>query len=310
MLRYIGAIINEAREDARQELGADVVGDQVISDNALIRYCNYAIERITHIVSNQRFSGTTHFQQEAVLPIVVNQEAYQVDDNVYLGERYRDVRISSQVENGWWRELREQEIAYRRQMTGWPTSYIRFQKKILLSPIPDRSEGSLKVIYDRAPNSVTTRRALVTSAAGVPLTSVTLNNGTFPTDLTAFENENYFCVVDLEGVVKAYNIPFTNITTTTITVPSHALDSGESISLGNYIVPGKYKSTHPDLPDICEKYIRQYVVVKAFRKESSKDEGGANSELGAMEEEILEAFRATTKDQIEISLDRYDPLLG
>lgn len=310
MLKYCGTIIKNAREDARQELATDVVGDQVISTNALVRYCNYAIERITHIVLTSNLRGSTFFERQADLAVTLDQQAYEIDDNVYLKERYKNISISSNVQVGWWRELREVEISYLNYNKGWPAEYVRSQGKLLLSPTPDRTEGYLRVVYDRAPDRIDVRRALVTSATGTPLTSITLNNGTFPTDTDAFEDEPYCCVVDSYGVVKAYNIPITSITTTTITVPSHTLASGESISAGNYVVPGKYTTTHANLPLICEKYITQYLVVKAFRKESSTDEKSANSELAAMESEILEAFMNTNRDQIEIQRERGDILLG
>lgn len=308
-LAYIGRIIADAREDARQKLSADVVGDQVVSDNALVRYANFAIERITSVVAMDEVNPSTFFERTKIISLVANQAFYSVDDNVYLGERYKDIRITPSNDEFWWRELREREISYSVEYTGFPQWYTRSQGKILLAPIPQESQGRLKVVYDRAHDKVSTRKGLVSSTTGTPLTSVTLNNATFTTDVDSFDGHEYFCVVDRFGTVTAYNIPFTQITATTITVPGHTLATGESIPANAYVVPGRWTGTHINLPLICEKYITQYVTVKAFRKESSTDQASANSELGAMEEEIKMAFRSVSKDQIQIQIERRDILL-
>lgn len=310
MLDYVGTIIKNAREDARQTLSADVIGDQVLSDNALVRYCNYAIERIMHVVVNNVTNGSTYFEREYATGLVRDQAFYEVPDNVYLRERYKDVSVTDSQSQSFWRELREKDISYRRDTLGFPREYIRTQGKILLSPVPDVTGGFIRVIYDRSPDRVQTRRGLVTSTTGTPITAITLNNATFATDVDAFENQSFLCVVSPDGVVKAYNVPFTAITTTSVTVPSHTLATGETISTGDYVVPGKWTTTHPALPLICEKYITQYVVVKAFRKESSSDEGSANSELAAMETEIKDAFMSTSKDEMQIQIDNEEIMLG
>lgn len=311
ILSYVNKIIENAREDARQKLGSDVVGDQVISNDSLVRYCNYGIERVSGIIAEAAVGGTSIFQKVAEFPLVINQSEYQVIDNIFAEERYKNLFIypSTTQELGK-RELKEIDLSYDRSLTGFPNRYARSGGKIVLVPTPDSSTGRLKVIYDRMPDRVSLRKALVTSTTGTPITSITLNNGTFPTDVASFQDENYCCIVNPQGVVTAYNVPITSVTSTTITVPSYTLKSGEAIAAGSYVVPGEYTSTHPVLPRICEKYLTQYVVVKAFRRESSKDQDAANSELGAMETEISTTFKNITRDLMEIQMENYDPLFN
>ena len=76
---------------------------------------------------------------------------------------------------------------------------------------------------------------------------------------------------------------------------NHTAESGESISVGDYIVSGRYASTHLEEDDF-EDYVREFGVYKVLKRDSSVDVQEAVTELSAIEEELIESFSDNSND--------------
>jgi hypothetical protein len=67
--------------------------------------------------------------------------------------------------------------------------------------------------------------------------------------------------------------------------------SGETIAVGDYVVAGEYHSSHPSLPQQCERYLLAYMTWRALKRDSSYDSKEGKEELDGMEAQITEAYK-------------------
>lgn len=302
MGRYIGELIEEVRRDAENE------DTSSISSEDFLRYFNYGQQELQALILAEK---ATIFQEVVDIDLVVNQAEYTIPDNVWLGESIVDVKVSQSSDERDLVEIREISESRRSFDTGAPKAYTRRAGKIYLTPVPDRSQGFLRVVYERELDSLDLRRGTieaVTVAAG-SITANTLDLDVATDDATRLGAvaDKYLCVCDKDGAPTAYNIPFTSYNSSSglFTHLIHALGTGEAVAVGDYVTVGKYSTTHLTKLNskIVERYLQLYVGLKIFRRDSNNDASEQADELASLKKQIVESYQSIREDEGEIQID-------
>ena len=299
MARLVDYLISDVRVQTENEDFSDSIG---IGDDEVLRYINEAQQRI-----QARIYATYKnvFTEEKVESIVADQEEYSLPADAFTGNAVSQVEFKSDSDEKNYYPLELRSIKNRSVVSGHPDIYFRKNKKILISPVPETSNGSLRISYAKAVNKLDKRRGSVASVtdSGTQITAITLEVSTDSVDTDAVAKDNFLCVVDRAGNIKMKNIEYDSISGTTgvVTLTSnHTYESGESIAVGDYIVVGKYTSTHSELPDHVERYLMAYAAWKLLKRDSSADYSEQESELGQMESEIVDTFAGIDDDVYQI----------
>jgi hypothetical protein len=275
-----------------------------IQDSEFIRYLNEAQDRLVSKITQQH---PAVFVEETTIDTVANQEAYDIPADAIAFNRVTDVQYSAKSLRGFYTlnriSLKERDT----DLKGEPLQYIRKAGQILLSPIPTTSSGQIRLNYIRRPRDLDTRRGKVDSVTlgASSITALSLDHTQSDFDDTNLNLADYITVVDRYGSVKMKNIPIDSVSAVNgdVTITSgFTFSSGETIEVGDYVVIGGFSSTHSELPDTCERYLSQYVIWKIFKRDSSSDANQAESELSALENEIISLYADIDDDLIFIPI--------
>lgn len=316
MSRYVGDLITEVRRDSENEsFSSDGVDNYGILTEDFLRFFNFALQRLQ---SKLIVANTTLFRRSKDIDIVGNQSEYSVSDNVYLGESIVDMRYSPSTEEQDLREIPEiadSNLYYG--TAGYVSGYLRRQGKFFLSPIPASSQGFIRASYERQIDQLDLRRGIITAVtvgSGIITTNtITISMSSDDADRISGVTDKYLCVCDKDGNVKAYNIPYTsyNSGTGVFTHAAHTLGTGESIAIGDYITVGKYTTTHIiEIPHpSVERYAQTYAAMKITRKDSNADSELFAKEFNTIEDELIDAYGSSSKDEWEINVSNPDILL-
>lgn len=315
-MTYIGDLITEVRRDTENESYSTNNGDSYgISTEDFLRYANFALQRLQAKLVNQ---NVTLFRRTTDINLVANQAAYVIPDNVYLGESIVDVQYSPTGQESDFREIREIAESYRCFDVGsYVQGYIRRAGQVLVTPVPNESRGVLRVTYERAINKLDIRRGVLDAVtiSGGAISANTLSLDIASDDDTRISGvtDKYLCICDKDGNVKTYNVPYTsyNNANGNFTHLAHTLGTGETAAIGDYITIGKWTSTHTvelNFPEV-DRYLSLYMAMKILRRDSNADSELISRELAAIEEEMIETFRTTSKDEWNIQIADEDILL-
>ncbi len=293
--RRIDLLIDESR---RETNNVTFSSDSGINDEEALKFANDGQDRIFSLILSKT---PDLFQEEEEQTVVANQEAYPINDLAVLGSRVEKVEYSPNSLPQNYYMVRQGKLAERvGGLSGRPEFYIRRSNTILLQPKP-QSSGLLRITFQKRIPRLDKRRAQVSSVTlGVDtITSLVIDTTTFNSeDETILENEAFITIVDKDGAVKMRGIPITDVDSNTgvISVDTFTFDSGETIAVGDWVVKGKYSTTHSELPEECEHYLTQYMNWRFFKEDSSQDAEEAAVELQMKEEQILLAFSEPDTD--------------
>lgn len=303
-MRYLGEILAQVRlqtdnEDTSTADGVTVTG---IRDEEFIQYFNDAQDRLQSRISSAN-SPYENFVVESEIDIVSGQEEYDIPDRLFFNKEVRDVAYSPTGLAVDYLPLRKEYFINRSTQTAtYPSMYYRRFGKICINPIPSSSTGKLRVLYERSLDDLDIRRGQISDVSGLTETtfsSITLDTTADVSSTTNLTNAQFICVVDAYGAVKAYNIPVGSFTSSTrVLAPSssHAFASGETIAAGDYVVIGKYTTTHSLLPDECERYLIKYCSDIILGRDASAGKAMFSQELMDMETEIVAMMKSQTSE--------------
>jgi len=170
---------------------------------------------------------------------------------------------------------------------------------------PDRGNISESSESDQLP-----AMTLVVTQQGTQIDQINLADTTPVPDpeLDNVDVGDYISIVDKDGVVKV-NGMMAKSGSDTIGAANigveHSLSSSENPNVGDYVVFGKYTTTHSELPDAFETYLRKYVAWKMLEKDGSTDISQRfGNQVRQKEKELVDAYASLGTELIEI------PLLG
>lgn len=268
-----------------------------IQDNEFIQYFNNGQEEIQTILNNL----FPHINMAtAIIPIVANQEAYDLPSDVFMSTRVDFVEYS---QNG----LPENYYALKKgslkeRLNGQqanPAFYIRLGNQLLLQPVP-QATGSIRVTYQKAIPTLDIKRGQVLSSTivGNTLTALTLDPAQI-LDADTLNEEGYLTITSPKGAVKAKSIPIivVNPSTGLVTLDGTVtLSVGETISIGDTVCAGKYASQVSLLPDLCEKYLLEYANVRILIRDSSTDSAEVAQIIARIQSNLQTAFAEPDND--------------
>ena len=299
MSRLVDYIIEDVREHTENQEFSESEG---LSDNEFIRFLNDAQYRIHSLIVQQH---PAVFIEEKEVDIVAGQESYSLPSDIHMGNKVSMVEYSSTGDSDDYYVLKPTPMRNRMSgVDGDPAYYIRKSGKILLAPVPTGS-GKLRISYVRGLPVLAQRSASVATAVLTTdsITSLACNVSTDEVDSTTLNKSHFITVVDREGEVKMHGIEIDSVDASTgiVSVTSgFTFEPGETIDVGDYIVTGKYSTTHPQLDLMVERYLISYASWKILKRDSSIDSTEAMQELASMEEEIVAAYADIDDDITEI----------
>jgi hypothetical protein len=191
---------------------------------------------------------------------------------------------------------------------GSPSHYFVRNNKVFITPTPNDSSASLRVSYVRRCNNLGKRLAQVDTVtlATDTITALSVDVSSVGVDSTSLERaDEYFTVVDSQGNIKMNDVKFDSIDTSTGVVTinsSFTFDSGETITAGDWLIANRSGTSHIDtnLTDMAERYIEQFCIYKILKRDSSVDSQEALTELGLLEEEIVDSYKEIPNDVTSI----------
>lgn len=298
-MRRLDYLITDARLATENEDFSDTVG---IDDEEFIRFLNEAQTRIHSLIVQQHSSI---FLKDYTTSIVANQEAYSLPADCLLANKVTQVEYSYDGDADNFQVLKPTGNRNRNSSDGEPAYYIRKSGNILLTPVPNTSTGTLRITYIEKPRKLDIRRGSIASFtdSGTQITALACDVSTDTVDSTAVGKDNFLCIVNRSGTIKMADIEYDSIDASTGTVTltaSHTYDSGESITVGDYIVVGKNASTHSELADFVERYLLAYCSWKILKRDSSADYAEQQEELAQLEREIIDSYADVSDDIFEI----------
>lgn len=238
------------------------------------------------------------FTATKTIPLISGQEDYDIDDNLFLNNRIISVRYSPDGNVKNYRPLKAKTMQERdTRSIGTPRYYIRLNRQVLINPIYSGSSGTIEVTFYRAMDNLDVRRGKISNISAGP--NIVLTCGV-EYDSPALGRAEYVCLVDKHGVVKDYNVEVTSYSVVAHTITTTA--STLNAAVGDYVVCGRYTTTHPEFSDHCARYLKVYTQKRMFAKDSSNDSIEEDAELAMIFNQIIESYADSSQDPVEVPL--------
>jgi hypothetical protein len=107
---------------------------------------------------------------------------------------------------------------------------------------------------------------------------------------------SHLTVVDSDGTVLLTDLEFTSYDSSTRGLTCVCTDETLLDLAEEYLVFGSNATTHSQLPDVAERYLREYMALRIQMRDSNTESVDTSSVLRALEEEILESIANLEED--------------
>lgn len=252
-----------------------------ISQQDMVNYFNRAQDSIQSIAM-LKDSGARILSSVYRTGMIQNQESYSLPSNIYSPNAVTGVRISQGNDQ----YFPIERITEKERQRGY--GYALIADKLYISPTPRwTATNMLEITYQKRVNRLGVRSGSIqgyVSGTGV----ITLSAG-YDADIGKYDD--FFCVVDSTGAIVNENLPIINFNAGALTTTA-----GLTIANGNFIVCGKYATTHSELPEFCEKFMLIYVERKIQAIESSSDLSSVNMFTNEEAQAIGDIFATGSMD--------------
>lgn len=288
---------------ARSRTGNTTFGvSQGIPQREFVGFVNEAQQRILNLLMQTRSSL---FQKQVTLTTTQGQSHVTLPaDDIYLGHNVISVHYSHNGNAMNYEPLELRTVRQEVSVQGYPSSYFLLGDDIVLSPIPMNSTATLRVTYQKVIPTLDIRRGLVTDGAATTTTLTLTENSTL---LPETEEDlaggfvDYITIVDKDGVqiVSDLDVNTYNSTTNVLTYLTPITTAQRDLINANdpyYMLFGKSATTNCGLPEVCERYLTEYTVLRAQMRDSNKEFSNTNPLLVAIEQEIVNAVEELEED--------------
>ena len=316
MSKQVEYIIDDIRKITENEEFDETVG---LDEEEILLFLNQGLKRIhSKIIGVNPEAPVFTFEEE--ISTIANTESYSLSYKAHRGNRILMVEYSHDGNADHYDAI-ERVSPHNRSngVTGTPFSYFVKNSTIYLTTTPTDASGTIRVTYIARARQLDKRRGLVEAIEGTSTAPTAIEvsdiNG-LSIDRGEVDKRSYITVVDSDGNIKMANIPVSTTQTTALSdaqatyqinvdSSNHTAASGESISVGDYVVSGKYASTHLEEDDF-EDYVREFAAYKVLKRDSSVDVAEAIQELSQLENELLDSFAMNSDDIANIpEINRY-----
>jgi len=316
-MRYVGDLITAARKPSANlalTLGTStsVIEDvsEGIGDQTILEYMNEAQDHLQAVIVNL---DPADFLAEKIIDVVAGQEEYTINDQLFAGNRIKNVEYSYSGQLRDYCDLPQRSIRDRNTDTDTDaTFYIRRNGKVLLNPIPRTGRAKIRVNYFRELDDLQVRAGQidsVTESSG-EITALSLDISDDNENILSNSTDKFVTIVDKEGSIIEYNVAYTDYNTSTgdLTLDgNHTRTGTTTITTSHYVVVGKYTTTHSGLPDNAERYLITHAIMRILQQDSSQDWRDIGSVLGRMESDIVDTF-GDTEDVQEFPVKDWDAM--
>lgn len=283
-LRRLERLLSEAR------LSSNTQDVDTVTDALLVFYAN----RVQSMIEDKIFlsnSANNLFMGQVQYTIVANQTNYDLPFDIYAKNAIKSVNVVRTSTYGF---LNDKVPFISESESGNKYGYVLSENQIVFN-LQRNISDPVRVNYDRKIPSLGKRLGAAITAAG----SGTVTVGT--TTENILDIDDYFSTVDINGVIKTRNnrvltyTPATGVLTFTLgtSVPDTATNIPAN---GQYVIPGKYATSHSQLPDECEKIFLEVLERRIAQRQSQTDLMSAIAPLTAQEEALIDAVFAKASD--------------
>lgn len=300
-MRRVELIIDMARKQSQNTRYDSSSG---VQQDVFVQMLNNAQDTLTMEVQNLK---TKYFKKQVVVDVVANQEIYSYPSDTYM-QHLDTIQWTDSVNGTYWTTLYKTYTKEKVTLKpGYPFGYTPMEDGIHLNP-PIVS-GQLWMTFVRSPKRLQKRAGKVTVAtiSSGNLTALTVDSSESSFDQTEINTQNYLCVVDKFGNVKASNILYDSVNSSGVfTLSSFALASGDTVSVGDYIVVGQDCTNLPQWPDICEGYLIKHMIYEAKYGDSSAWSKEAVADMSAYFQKLSGSFATLSDDVSQIPITNLD----
>ncbi len=277
---------------------------QGIRQREFIRYANDAQMRIYNLIMQERSSL---YMKLGYLDVVANQALYTLPTDIFLKHNILKVDYST---NGDARLYSPLDLRTPRQEVsapGYPDSYLLRQGQIVLTPIPQQAAtNGLRLNYQYIIPALDIRRGTISAitTGGAYTTSITLTPATV-TDETADDLVDGWAesvsVVNAAGTIisQSTGLPVSSYVEATGVLTftaSSVLTASNALTVGQYVTFGANATTHSQLPEVAERYLREYMALRIQMRDSNTESSDTSQVLRSLEEEILDSIANLEED--------------
>ena len=303
-MQYVGDLITQCREDTGNQSYSTNTG---ITDAKILRALNYGLENLQGLILQ---TNPKLFQYEVEINLVADQEEYSIPDRIYLGTRIVNVDYSFSGESRDYVKIYETSLVERSAyFRNYVYAYIRRNDKILITPKPNISQGKIRVTYERQLDSLALRAGTIDSVTigSGQITALSLDVATDVPDFIT--TPNHFCVSSSEGLVKAYNVPYSAYNTTSgdFTLTATNVVTGQTPANNDYVTIGKYTTTHANMADNLTRFIVMYANLQLLGKDSAQNAKSKyfSDELEMIKQEVVRSYQEADKDDDRIQISNW-----
>lgn len=294
-------------KQARAKSGNQNYGDkQGTPQSSYVTYANDAQSRLFNLIM---LRAPNLFTKEGFLTTSSGVASYSLPADVYLKSRLLSVQYTPNGSAQLYYPLAHRTPRQEVSIPALPDAYFLRDGKLILSPIPMTGfANAVRLNYQYTIPKLDIRRAKVASVAGggtlITLTADSTLTQETETDLTA-SNIDYAAFVDQVGarIGAGASTLISGYSSTTKVLALQVADA--TIAAGQYLVSGNAEnliSTHSSLPDICSRYLVEYMSLRSQVSATSPEAQAVSTVLSSIEAEILDSIDMLEDDPVDITI--------
>lgn len=277
-----------------------------VPQDVFVQYLNNAQDSLMMEVQNLK---TKYFKKLVIVPVVAKQEKYSWPDGCYM-QHVDTIQWTDSPSGTYWQTLFKTTTKEKITIQpGYPFAYVPHEDGFYMNPPITR--GSLYVTFMDTPQKLQKRAGKI-NGVGVSsglLNSLTLDITEASFDLDELNSDNYLCVVDKFGALKAKNIIYDgvdqtgNVNVTPYTMGTSTISDGDYVCVGPNVVniPSRW-------PEVCEGYLIKHMVYEARMGDASSWTAPAREDMAMYFQKLSASFSTLSDDVTDIPLNRLDYL--
>ena len=274
-----------------------------VPQDVFVQFLNNAQDSLIMEVQNLK---TKYFKKQTVLDVVPSQEVYSYPADCYM-QHLDTIQWTDSPSGTYWQTL--YKTTTKEKITiqpGYPFAYIPYEDGFHLNP-PIKS-GKLYITYVRTPKRLAKRAGLITTATivGDNLTTLIVDPAEASFDQTEINSDNFLCVVDKFGNVKASNILYNSCNASGVFTLSPFDLNGESVAVGDYVCVGQNVTNKPEWLDICEGYLIKHAIYEAKMGDSSAWTAQAINDMSMYFQKLSGSFATLSDDISAVAITNLD----
>ena len=248
------------------------------------------------------------FKKTIEVPVVPMQIMYPWPKDIYV----RALETVQWVDNRYGstpitlnKSYTKEKLATR---VGYAYSYIPSHDGIEMNP--PINYGKLFFTYEKTIPRLQKKSGQIITAtmAGDQLTALVVDAAGEMYDEEEINSDYFLCVCDKYGNIKASDVEYESCTGGVFTLQPFTLPAGQTVEVDDFILVGQRQTNVSELPDICEIYLRKYVIYMVRYGDSSSWTKEARDDMASTLAQMDDSFSRMSEDISEIPITNYELL--